>query len=453
MKKIVKLLSTITILIVVLFGLLACSFGQKLPGSSHEKVQFALNGVESSLKESKSKNLSDATNSAPTIKLMAKSISGDSLSTIYNAMEVEKITDNPDFKYDEPPMIQFQYLKALYEEIGEDFVFGTKYTDTVNGSIYYDFDTRTAPEEEKYLNNYTFVCSVSLDIDSDDLITASVGFDLTFINAGISRHQKMYVEMLLDYDMDQKKPTYELALNVITDLLDYEDSEEQYFNDEYDYVKVDKNSIKEWRKFGICSPTSLADYQNKDFVYKYSALRAFKDSKKYKTTNSFDKSLNLKNAVIDCLDLSNSISAYNSFFALQGTNNTKIKVCIDKFSGIFGKDIVNSIVYTGATEKWESDKPVHKNLFLRAILNNDAEALITEDYALVDLFNPNGNVIFGEKGGKKNYISIYLKNGETEDVAIYNNFDELNNRIKMLELDNAKIKQQLLEIIKVINNA
>ena len=41
-----------------------------------------------------------------------------------------------------------------------------------------------------------------------------------------------------------------------------------------------------------------------------------------------------------------------------------------------------------------------------------------------------------------------FKNDSTE-----NTYDELNNRIRALELDNAKIKQQLLEIIKVINNA
>ena len=34
-----------------------------------------------------------------------------------------------------------------------------------------------------------------------------------------------------------------------------------------------------------------------------------------------------------------------------------------------------------------------------------------------------------------------------------NKDDEVINRIKALEIDNAKIKQQLLEIIKVINNA
>ena len=280
MKKVFTIIVVLLVLTCAVFSFSACNKKDetKLPSTSYEKVQFALNGVESSLKGSVSKKatlnagLVAFAESAPVLKLMAKNVSGDSLSTIYSAMSVEEVTDKPSFEYDEPPMIQFQYLKALYEEMGDNFEFGKKYSNTSTGSIYYDFKNRVSPEEEQYLNTYSFTCSVSLNIDNDDLINAYVGFDLTFTNNGVSRHEKMYVELILDYDMNETSPTYELSMNAITDLLDYQNDNEKYFDDEYDYVKVDKNSIKEWRKFGICSPTSLADYQKDDFVYKYSSL-------------------------------------------------------------------------------------------------------------------------------------------------------------------------------------
>ena len=50
-----------------------------------------------------------------------KGLYDDQLSTIYNALSFEKETSNPAFPYGEPPMIQFQCLKALFEEIGDGF--------------------------------------------------------------------------------------------------------------------------------------------------------------------------------------------------------------------------------------------------------------------------------------------------------------------------------------------
>lgn len=44
-----------------------------------------------------------------------------------------------------------------------------------------------------------------------------------------------------------------------------------------------------------------------------------------------------------------------------------------------------------------------------------------------------------------------FKNEDSHESTI-NNIDELLNRIKALELDNVKIKQQLMEIINVINS-
>ena len=448
MKKIGTIITSLVMILFVVFGLTACGSKDKveLPSSNYEKVQFAFNGVESSLKNSNSsKKLksnyasSDSKMLAisygvPSLKLMANSVNSDDISTIYNAMVVEEKTSNPSFEYDEPPMIQFQYLKALYEEMGDKFEFGTKYSNTSTGTIYYDFETRTSKNEEQYLNAYSFTCSISLNIDSEDLINAYVGFDLTFTNNGVSRHEKMYVELYLDYDMNSSSPTYELSMNAITDLLDYQNENEKYFNDEYDYVKVDKNFIKEWRKFGICSPDSLNRYQNDNFVYKYSVLRAFKDSSKYKLENSFNSNQTLKNAVIDCLDLSNSLAGYDSFFNLAGNENDKIKTVVDKFSSIYGRDIVNNLVYTGATEKWVDDRePEPENLFLR--VESTGGFQLYQDIKIDYLFNPN---IGWDEKGQKQYLTIYYKNGEDNTIDTFNSFNNLNVKVRSTAYENAK---------------
>ena len=432
----------------MVFSLSACGNknSAKLPTSSHEKVQFALNGVESSLKKNASKrmalNASAKTDfgrvayayGAPTAMLMAKVVADDSLSTIYNAMVVEEQTTNPSFEYDEPPMIQFQYLKALYEEMGNDFEFGTKYSNTSTGTIYYDFENRAPSTDEEFLNTYSFTCSISLNIDNDDLINAYVAFDLTFTSDGVSRHEKMYVELILDYDMNETSPTYELSMNAITDLLDYQNDSEKYFDDEYDYVKVDKNTIKEWRKFGICSPTSLTDYQDNDFVYKYSTLMAFRDSKKYKLENFYNKDQALKTAVIDCLDLPTSLAGYNAFFASMGNDNAKIKTVLDRFSSIYGKDIVNSLVYTGATEQWADDRdPELENLFLRVESTGGEQIYV--DINLEDMFNPN---IGFETKGARGYLTVLYKNGEENTVATYNDFANLSVRVRSTAYDKAE---------------
>ncbi len=442
MKRLSATILSLLLILGTAFGLFSC--GNKLPTTVFEKVQFALNGVEKSLKSSKSSKLSHTSDigteaavlayDAPIVKLMVQGVADDSLFTIYNALAVEEKTSNPEFEYDEPPMIQFQYLKAVFEATGEDFVFGTKYSNTSTGTIYYDFETRTATVDERFLNAYSLTCSMVLNIDSNDLITAQVGFDLTFTNNGVSRHEKMYVEMILDYDMNETSPTYELSMNAITDLLDYEAEDEKYFDDEYDYVKVEKNSITEWRKFGICSPVSLTGYQNDDFTYKYSVLRAFKDSKKYRLENEFNKDQSLKEAVVDCLDLTNLLSAYNTFFTSNGVENDKLKTAIDRFGNIYGKDIVNSLVYTGATEKWVDDREQEQgNLFLREESTGGYQ--IGQDAKLIDLFNP--NVGWSEKGVKQ-YLTIYYKSGEENTLATYNDFSELNVKVRSTSYGKAK---------------
>lgn len=456
MKKIGTIIASLIMLLCAVFVLAACGNkdNAKLPSSNYEKVQFAFNGVESSLKNSNSskklKSNYASTDSkmfaisygVPLLKLMANSVNSDDISTIYNAMSVEKETSNPSFEYDEPPMIQFQYLKDLYEEVGEDFTFGTKYTYNLTGSVYYDFENRVATESAEFLQQYSFDLSIKINIDENDLISAIVGFDITYTNGGISRNQKRYAELILDYDMNETSPTYELTMIDIDDLLSFESDDEKYISAEYDYVNVEKNTIKEWRKFGVCSPNTLANYQDNDYIYKYSVLRAFKDNKLFKATNSFNKNINLKNAVLG-LGFIDALTSRDAFNRESGQDNNKIQVVVNKFNNILGKDFVNSFIYTGATEEWADDRePEPENLFLR--IESTGGYQVYQDIKLDDLFNP--NIGWDEKGIKQ-YLTIYYKNGEDNTLATYNNFNDFNVKVrstydkaKWIDVDNNDIK-------------
>ena len=444
MKKIGTIITSLVMILFVVFGLTACGSKDKveLPSSDYEKVQFAFNGVESSLKNSNSsKKLksnyasSDSKMLAisygvPLLKLMANSVNSDDISTIYNAMSVDKETSNPSFEYDEPPMIQFQYLKALYEEVGEVFTFGTKYTYNLTGSVYYDFKNRVATESAEFLQQYSFDLSIKINIDENDLISAIVEFDITYTTGGISRNQKKYAELILDYDMNESSPTYELTMIDIDDLLSFESDDEKYISAEYDYVNVEKNTIKEWRKFGVCSPEAFVNYQNNDYVYKYSVLRAYKDSKIYHLENSFNKNINLKNAV-SRLGFDDALGSRDIFNRESGQDNNKIQVVASKFNDILGKDFVNSFVYTGATEQWIDDRePEPENLFLR--VESTGGEQIYEDINLEDMFNP--NIGFDTKG-KKGYLTVLYKNGEDNTIATYNDFTNLSVKVRSAAYD------------------
>ena len=417
MKKILMFFTAIILTLLSLITITSCGNNIKLPETKSEKVKYAFNGVESSLRNSSRLSSYNSLNDS-TAKIMNK-VSDNDISTIYNNITVEKETSNPQFQYDEPPMIQFQYMKALYEEVGEDFSFGTKYSYTMTGSIYYDFETRTSTENDKFLNQYTMVLSLIIDIDNNDLITAEVGFDMTYVNGNQIHKQDRYSYLSLDYDMNDTSPTYNLTMIDIDDLLAYTNDNEKYISAEYDYVNVEKNVIKEWRKFGVCSPEELSNYQSSDFIYKYSVLRAYKDNKIYRIENSFNKDKKLKTAVIEGLGFVSKLDAKDNFLNKASTDNSKIQTVVNKFNSILGKDIVNSFVYTGATEKWEGAQdstPHNQFISIRDRFDGEVTGMqFSNDFIFKNIFD--------------NYhINLYQDNYEL--LEEYNNLDEFNIYVK-----------------------
>ena len=142
----------------VLFTSCGGSKSTKLPENAHDKVTFAFNGVEKSFKK---KNI---VKSKSTSNLKRAAVSTSTLNQIKGVYvdgdEVENGVDG--LEYDEPPMIQFQCLKSVYEKIGDDFTFDKKYYDIVTGQIYLDLETgdnKADSKDASYLVDYEFKLS------------------------------------------------------------------------------------------------------------------------------------------------------------------------------------------------------------------------------------------------------------------------------------------------------
>ena len=117
MKKISTILASTTMLFLGAIALTSC--GDDLPSSSYEKVQFAFNGVEKSFKSIKLSSNEVNTNESNSIKsnigLMAAKVNVDAYSVIENLYEDSDSQGDKidELEYDQPPMMQFQYLKAI----------------------------------------------------------------------------------------------------------------------------------------------------------------------------------------------------------------------------------------------------------------------------------------------------------------------------------------------------
>ncbi|HBF86908.1 MAG TPA: hypothetical protein DDW54_04430, partial [Clostridiales bacterium] len=139
-KTVKKIFITAVLLAGMAFSVLACG-GEtvKLPESAREKVSFAFNGVEKSFSDS-----AKTANAAALPTVYADENAFDSaLQTIKNLYTAGDDQGDiiEDLEYDQPPMIQFQCLKAVFDKVGEGYSFGVKYYAEITGDVYFDMAT------------------------------------------------------------------------------------------------------------------------------------------------------------------------------------------------------------------------------------------------------------------------------------------------------------------------
>ena len=188
----------------------------KVPTTPYEKVQTAFNGVEQSYLNYKSSDKTSSGSKARAIKRASQSDAAGALNDIKNLYQSSQDSQGDkidELEYDQHPMIQFQCLKSVFEVIGKSFSFNTKYTNTVSGVVY--FDPTTGDEKEAnsdYKYDYEFNLSVTIGIDSNDLINAEVYFLIDLTRGQTTLETNWYVSMVLDYEMAIESPTYTLSM-------------------------------------------------------------------------------------------------------------------------------------------------------------------------------------------------------------------------------------------------
>ena len=365
MKKIFACIIAVAAVLWATAGLAGCN---ALPSGSYEKVIFAFNGVEKSFRSSDKKSAADLSDNTAKAYAAPYDQALEDIAAIYVSGDVSD-KDPESFSYYEPPMIQFQCLKAAIEKIGKDYSFGTKYQSEISGEMYFDAATgkkisKTANDAENYKYNYSFVLALAINIDDNDLITADVSFDISLSRGEEIYRTNRFVNMRLDYDMKSTSPNYELLM--INDNreaeLPYIDYPQLY---EYDYVQVKDSKIAEWRKFVFdCSERLYFDqtlnnfdaYLNKgDFYFRADTVKWFKDGKLRRITQtSAEKELAAARAFADGLGL-NSTEINGDAFALKsGEKTAKINEIYREFSALFGDDVIYSLVCDSSSDDGEN---------------------------------------------------------------------------------------------------
>ena len=322
-KKILKLMFFSSLLL----STTGCFRRNSLPNNDYEKVKFAFDGVEKSFLEGKTGNKS--ANKKIQNRYLANKETG--LSTLYSLFTDDDIKEDgiEKLEYNQPPMIQFQYLKKVFEKVGENYSLGSKYYDTIQGEVYLDIQSGKKS-------------------DQSDLITADVSFDIELARGEETYSIQWFVSILLDYDMNKSDPNYTMTMRSENDerALSYRNC----FIYEYDSVQVKDNEIKEWQKFCFesdrrllkdSSHSTFQNYLDEQIVYGRITFAWFKD-KIFKKNNQLtqEKQKTFVQVLFDDLGLNASEMKSDEFISKTGIQNNVIKTCYQEFSTIAKEDII-----------------------------------------------------------------------------------------------------------------
>ena len=361
MKKSLLLLLAAVLTLSAVLALSACGKKTKLPETDYEKVVFAFEGVEKSFRAIGDRKTADLnTNAIP--RLLAGE--GDPLSAIRSIYEAGDSQGDviDELEYDQPPMIQFQCLKAVLEKVGGDFEFGVKYYDDMTGEVYVDPETgkdkSADADKADYKYGYVFRLALRIDLDENEDITADVSFEIKLTRTDEEINTGWYVKLILDYDMTSTTPIYTLAMWTAND--ERELACIGGYICEYDYVDMKAGGINEWRKFVLETDTELkkdaahpdfASYRNAGVAFDAKTCKWYRGGDLKKITRyTEEKGARIADAFFD-FGLNASAINGTPFVAANGERNGAIKTAYNDFSTAFKKDVIYSLV----TKKDEGD--------------------------------------------------------------------------------------------------
>ena len=399
-------------------SLSACG-GEALPTSSHEKVRFAFNGVEKSFRNPSAAKRRSAPNN---LHRLGGSNPESGLSTIYRLFKDEDRRDDfiDDVEYNQPPMVQFQYLKKVFEKVGNGYEFGTKYFDTITGDVYLDINTGFESKQESDKFNYTLGLGMDININDSDLITADVSFDIKIARGQEEYKTKWYVAIELNYDMKNSSPNY--TMTMVTENNESELPYYQHYTYEYDYVDVKNSQINEWRKFCMDNNHRLVkdsahptfdSYTGEGSVYKVDACSWYKDGVYYKNKRPRQLGDNEAKVVGQALygDLGLNATEINAdaFFNKNSTQNSVLKTCYQEFGNLAKKDVIYSLLTK--EEQGGGGQQQQENAGIRA-MNGDATGGVENYHLPGDLSI--GQVFNGFVDGNGDKIVIRLFHTDKE---------------------------------------
>ena len=414
MKKQISLISSLMFFLSTSL-LIGCNT-IKLPTTQYEKVKFAFNGVERSMKKKEVNKLSHIVLDNKKSKIGGTNLS-QGLSAIYNLYQDGDLRgDNlDDLEYNQPPMIQFQYLKKVFEKIGSNFSFDSKYYDVIEGDVYIDINTGEKSDKQEDKCSYQFTLGIDINIDSNDLINADVSFDIELTKGSNKYNTNWYVTMLLDYDMENASPNYTLTM-----VTENDEKQLPYYNAytyEYDYVEVKENKINEWRKFDYSTSEKLVkdnDHQtfqsylsNESFTYKVDYCPWYKNNKYYKFTRmSEDNKQVIAKAFFEDLGLNSTEINASVFTNKEGIKNTAIKDIYKEFTKIAKEDIIYSLLvkesasdhHGGGDNGGSNNQDANIAGIIAKDHNNEEVGLIElPDVSFREMFNGFVNTFNGQK--------------------------------------------------------
>ena len=357
-----KKINRFTLLPILAMTLVGCGGGggdSGHPTSAFEKVSYAFTGVENSFSN---KSTGGRLSRARDIDSGLSAI--DALFT----SEDSKGDNIEDLDYYQAPMIQFQCLKTVVGLVGTDYQFGNKYYNTIDGIVYFNPQTgeKIDSPNQKDRYDYSFIIGVEINIDSNDLITGDVSFDITLTKDEEVIHTEWYCRMELDYDMDKSTPNYEMTMWTANDqkALPFRNN----CTYEYDYVKVVNNSFNEWRKFSYSSNIKLLkdeqhpnmdSYLNEGLIYEINACKWYKNHNMRVIKHaSEDRERAILKACFDNMGLNATDINGNPFISKQGIQHNAIKVLYSQFTSIFRFEFIYALITHSDSGAPDPDKEI-----------------------------------------------------------------------------------------------
>ena len=372
----------------------------KTPTTPYDKVYVALNGVEKSFDKYKpSENVTNSSKKTRAGKRVAQSDSAGALKDIANLyLSYDSQGDKIDeLDFSKPPMAQLSVLKRFYESIGKSYSFGSKYTGSISGVVYFDPTTGDKKDENPaYKYDYTFTASFSLDIDSNDLITGDVAFKIDLSQGDVKLQTNWYESITLDYKMDVESPTYTLSLFVenLENDLSYLDYGNTY---EYDYVDMKSSRVNEWRKFCYEVNKRMVKDDNHKVFGDYIAEPDFKcqigASKWYKNADlrkishpNTSRTNKFIAALFDKFGLNATDINSESFINKTGAISASFDNLYEQYSKEFNLDAVYVLITGNEGHKQQKVKSSMK-VMDQDFKEVEGRLILSKDTTIKDLFN------------------------------------------------------------------